>query len=81
MPDRRRTSVAVLICAFTTRRWALTRRAVESARAQTAEVERVVLCIDNNDELLAMAQAEWAGVDGTPVEVIAKRFVTCGEPD
>lgn len=73
MPGGGPTSVAVVICAFTTKRWALTRRAVESARAQTATVERIVLCIDNNDELLAMAQAEWADAAGTPVEVIANR--------
>jgi glucosyl-dolichyl phosphate glucuronosyltransferase len=73
MPGAGPPRVAVVICAYTLKRWALTRRAVESARAQTAPVERVVLCIDNNDELLARAREEWAAVEGTPVEVIANR--------
>jgi glucosyl-dolichyl phosphate glucuronosyltransferase len=73
MPGGGSERVAVVICAYTTKRWALTRRAVESVRAQTAPVERVVLCIDNNEELLGWARAEWAEADGVPVEVVANR--------
>ena len=66
-------SVSVAICAYTMKRWELTCRAVESARSQTVPVERIVLCIDNNDELLRRARDEWADRPGTPVAVIANR--------
>jgi glycosyltransferase involved in cell wall biosynthesis len=66
-------SVAVVICAYTLKRWQLTHRAVESVRSQTAAVERIVLCIDNNEELLRRAREEWADAPGTPVAVIANR--------
>jgi hypothetical protein len=66
-------SVSVAIPAYTMKRWALLVKAVESARSQTVPVARVVVCIDNNEELLDRATAEWAHATGTPVTVIANR--------
>lgn len=73
LPTETSPSVSVAICAYTMKRWELTCRAVESARSQTVPVERIVLCIDNNDDLLRRAREEWSGRPGTPVEVIANR--------
>jgi len=66
-------SVSVAIPAYTMKRWELLCRAVESARTQTVPVDRVVVCIDNNDELLARAREEWDQATGTPVAVIPNR--------
>ncbi|HLH14220.1 MAG TPA: glycosyltransferase family 2 protein [Solirubrobacteraceae bacterium] len=67
-------TVSVAIPAYTMKRWELLRRAVESARSQTAPVEEVVVCIDNNEELLARARAEWREPGrGVRVSVIANR--------
>jgi GT2 family glycosyltransferase len=71
--QRRALSVSVAIPAFTMKRWELLRKAVESARAQTAVVDQVVVCIDNNEELLSRAQEEWEHATGTPVKVIPNR--------
>jgi len=70
----REPTVSVAIPAYTMKRWELLCRAVESARAQTAPVEEVVVCIDNNEELLGRARARWDR-DGAqvPVKVIANR--------
>lgn len=73
-PDPTQTlSVSVAIPAYTMKRWELLRKAVESARAQTVPIDEVVVCIDNNDELLARARDEWAMTEGTPVRVLANR--------
>jgi glucosyl-dolichyl phosphate glucuronosyltransferase len=67
-------TVSVAIPAYTMKRWDLLRKAVASARAQTARVDEVVVCIDNNDELLHHAEREWRESGGvTPVRVIANR--------
>lgn len=71
--DVARMTVSVAIPAYTMKRWELLRRAVESARSQTAPVASVVVCIDNNDELFGRAQAEWEDGAGVPVTVIANR--------
>jgi cellulose synthase/poly-beta-1,6-N-acetylglucosamine synthase-like glycosyltransferase len=63
----------VIIPAYTVDRWALIKKAVESARRQTVPVEQVVLCVDNNPQLLAMAAQEWSEPAGTPVAVLANR--------
>lgn len=63
-------TASVVISAYTLDRWPLTKQAVESSRDQTVPVEKVVLCIDNNPELLGRAKSEWQRVEGTPVEVI-----------
>lgn len=66
-------SVSVVIPAYTMERWPLLKKGVESVRRQTREVEAIVVCIDNNDELLGCAQAEWDSMSGVPVRVIANR--------
>jgi glucosyl-dolichyl phosphate glucuronosyltransferase len=67
---RQMPTVAVVIAAYTLDRWALTCQAVESSRRQTVPVDKVVLCIDANPQLLRRAQAAWGDVTGVPVEVI-----------
>ena len=67
-------SVSVVIPAFTMERWGLIQRAVESMRRQTTRPESIVLCIDNNDELLACATARWRGIDGPPIYVVPNEF-------
>lgn len=67
-------TVAVVIPAYTLDRWELIKKGVESVRDQTTPVEEVVLCIDHNEELFERARAEWLGVSGTPVRVLANRF-------
>jgi cellulose synthase/poly-beta-1,6-N-acetylglucosamine synthase-like glycosyltransferase len=66
-------TVSVAIPAYTMKRWDLLRKAVESARSQTVPVAGVVVCIDNNEELLRCAEAEWGDVEGVPVVVLANR--------
>ncbi len=63
-------SVTVVICAYTLDRWALTKAAVESARAQSHVPRGVVLCIDNNSELLARARTEWSDATDPSVMVV-----------
>lgn len=66
-------SVSVVIPAFTLDRWPLIVKAVESARRQTVPVDEIVLCIDNNEELLARAGEEWRGAVAPAVHVIGNR--------
>lgn len=56
MPDR---SVAVVICAYTMDRLGDIRRAIASVRGQTYPVEEVILIVDHNDELFALAREEF----------------------
>ena len=58
-------SVAVAIPAYTMDRWSLLTKAVESLRIQTVPVDEIVLCIDNNDELLQRAREQWQASEGT----------------
>jgi glycosyltransferase involved in cell wall biosynthesis len=62
------TSVAVVVCAFTERRWDDLCAAVASLGHQTRPADEVVVVIDHNDELLARAVA---GLPGA--RVIASR--------
>jgi glucosyl-dolichyl phosphate glucuronosyltransferase len=55
-----RPTVTVVIPAYTLDRWPLIKKAVESARTQTVAADAVVVCVDNNDELLERARREWA---------------------
>jgi glucosyl-dolichyl phosphate glucuronosyltransferase len=74
-PDREsRPTVSVVIPAFTMHRWPLLQKAVESLRVQTVPVAAVILCIDNNEELLELAETEWRDAPGTPVTVLANRY-------
>ncbi len=52
-------SVAVVICAYTSRRWNDIVRAVESVEAQAHPADEMILVIDHNADLLARAQRRW----------------------
>ncbi len=69
---RRPLTVTVVIAAFTLDRWELLVRAVESAGAQTVAPSQIVLCIDNNLDLLERCRTEWKEplASGVAVDVI-----------
>lgn len=63
--------VTVIVCAYTEARWAHTRAALESVRAQSPGPEQVVLVVDHNQSLARRAVRElpWVTVlesDGVP---------------
>ncbi len=60
-----------MVCAYTEKRWALTRSALESALHQSPRPRQVLLVVDHNAGLAARARRELTGVtilesDGTP---------------
>jgi GT2 family glycosyltransferase len=55
-------TVSVVICAYTTDRWAQIVEAVASARAQTAPPLEIVLAVDHNAELARRARERLPGV-------------------
>ncbi len=59
------TTVSVIICAYTDKRWQPLVEAIEGARAQTRPAEQVVVVIDHNDDLLARVRERF-----TPLGVI-----------
>ncbi|MEZ5340260.1 MAG: glycosyltransferase family 2 protein [Acidimicrobiales bacterium] len=61
-------TASVIICAYTERRWRDVCDAIESLQSQSIPVHQVVLVIDHNDDLLAMARSTFAG---RGVDVIA----------
>ncbi len=71
--ERPTLSVSVTIPAYTMERWELLCESVESVRAQTVAAEQVVVCIDNNEELLRRAEREWADCSDPAVVVIPNR--------
>lgn len=64
----------MVIPCFTLERWELIQRAVESMRRQTTRPDSIVLCIDNNDELLARAAERWHEQDAPPIYVVPNEF-------
>ena len=58
-----RLSVSVVICAYTERRWADLRRAVESLYAQHTPPDQIVVVIDYNHELFDRARREFSRAD------------------
>jgi len=63
--------VSVVVCAYTERRWMLTRAALDSALHQSPRPQQVLLVVDHNAGLAARARRELTGVtvlesDGTP---------------
>jgi Glycosyl transferase family 2 len=63
--------VSVVVCAYTERRWVLTRAALNSALHQDLQPRQVLLVVDHNSGLAARARRELTGVtvlesDGTP---------------
>jgi glycosyltransferase involved in cell wall biosynthesis len=63
---------SVVICAYTIDRWALLREAVDSARSQEIQPAEIVVCIDHNPDLLALARQTWSS--DADVSVIENRF-------
>lgn len=52
-----RLTASVVVCAFTLDRWTELQQAVTSLRKQTVPVDRTIVVIDHNEELLALATA------------------------
>lgn len=63
---------SVVVCAYDERRWADLQRAVASVRAQVSGGVEVVVVVDHNPALLALARAEWHGATG--VRVVANVY-------
>ncbi|MEE2031643.1 glycosyltransferase [Rhodococcus chondri] len=59
-------AASVVICAYTERRWEALSRAVESVRSQTHPAEEILVVIDHNEQLLALARNELRGVTVMP---------------
>jgi glucosyl-dolichyl phosphate glucuronosyltransferase len=72
-----RPTVSVVVCAYTSDRWALTTRAVASVEAQTCPPIEIIVCIDHNDELLRKSE-EYFGIerpaDAIPIMVLANKY-------
>jgi len=70
-------TVSVIIPAYTMERWGLLQEAVASACDQTAPPIEVIIPIDNNKELLEVAQEEWPSTRtgaAVPVRVVPSEF-------
>jgi glycosyltransferase involved in cell wall biosynthesis len=72
-----RPTVSVVVCAYTSDRWALTTRAVASVEAQTSPPIEIIVCIDHNDELLRKSE-EYFGLErpagSIPIMVLANKY-------
>ncbi|MEZ4861447.1 MAG: glycosyltransferase [Caldilineaceae bacterium] len=56
--------VSVIICCYTTERWAYLVEAVASVQKQTVQPREIIVVVDHNPALLALAQARFAnGLD------------------
>jgi hypothetical protein len=55
-------AVTVLVCAYTMARWDQTKAALASALGQSPRPAQVLLVVDHNPELAAVARAELSGV-------------------
>ncbi|NNG38554.1 glycosyltransferase [Flexivirga sp. ID2601S] len=64
------TSVSVVICAYTEKRWEDLRSAVNSALGQTHPPTEVLLVIDHNPELLERAHHEFTSVPDDYIRVL-----------
>jgi hypothetical protein len=62
MSSADRLAATVVICAYTLNRWAVTKAAVASVLAQRPAPAQVLLVIDHNPELAALARAELSGI-------------------
>ncbi len=77
MTDKHSKTVTVVIAAFTLDRWELLVKAVRSAAGQTLVPAQIVLCIDNNLELLERCRTEWKEPlppSGVVVDVIPNEY-------
>lgn len=52
-------SMAAVVCCYTMQRWDDTVAAVESLRTQQRALQRIVVVVDHNDELLARCRERW----------------------
>jgi GT2 family glycosyltransferase len=59
-------SVAVVICAYTDRRWPEITAAVDSVVTQRTPAEQVILVVDHNEPLLARARRAFPGLTVVP---------------
>jgi glucosyl-dolichyl phosphate glucuronosyltransferase len=66
------TTVSIIIPAYTLDRWTLIHKAVCTAADQSVPISEVVLCVDNNDDLLRRANAEWS--DHPVIRVAPNRY-------
>jgi O-antigen/teichoic acid export membrane protein/GT2 family glycosyltransferase len=62
--------VSVVICAYTTDRWGQLQRAVASVVGQQVASREVLVVIDHNADLLALASARWPAGDAPAVRVL-----------
>jgi cellulose synthase/poly-beta-1,6-N-acetylglucosamine synthase-like glycosyltransferase len=72
-----RTTVSVVICAYTEDRWGLLQRAVASVEAQSVPPIEIIVCIDHNDKLLRMSEecfVEDRAKEAIPLTVVANQF-------
>jgi GT2 family glycosyltransferase len=60
------TTTSVVICGYTTRRWSALQAAVASVRNQHRGVEEVILVVDHNEDLLALAAEHLPDVEVVP---------------
>lgn len=63
---------SVVICAYTLDRWDLLKESVASAEGQLVRPNEILVCIDHNPELSALAQQAWSS--NPVVRVIDNRF-------
>lgn len=63
-PDR--PSAAVIICAYTVKRWADLCEAVGSVRRQTVPAQRIIVVVDHNNHLLERARRAFPGAVVVP---------------
>lgn len=61
-PERRASAASVAICAYATNRWYDLKSAVASVVGQLGDDDECVVVVDYNDELLALAETEFASV-------------------
>jgi glucosyl-dolichyl phosphate glucuronosyltransferase len=72
-----RSTVTVVICAYTEDRWLLLQQAVASVEAQIFPPIEIIVCIDHNDKLLRMSEERF--VEGRlaaaiPLTVVANKY-------
>lgn len=60
------TGVSVIVCAYTEARWNDLCETIDTLKAQLRKPDEIILVIDNNDALLARAQAHFAGIRTLP---------------
>lgn len=70
-------TVSVIICAYTERRWSLLAKAIASVDAQTSPPAEIILCIDHNEDLLRRCERHFRRdrpAGAIPVIVLANKY-------